>query len=148
VPFLTAEAAQGRHALEQRERGGVEFHLEKSWHAVHFCLTGNGGKTSDPRGMIRADGRTLGSAEFGLGPPWGVLPSEVASFASVIAVVSVKDFFIRYEPAAIRSEYVYGAGSLTETPESFDYVWWYFLGLRDFVTAAAAHGDGLIGWMT
>jgi Domain of unknown function (DUF1877) len=80
--------------------------------------------------------------------PWAVLPSEVASFAAAIADVGVRDLFVRYEPVVMRSQQVYAAGSLTETPESFDNVWVYFLGLRDFVGAAAAHGDGLVGWMT
>ena len=145
VPFLAAESSQ--ELAYQRVRTGLAFDLDKSWHAVHFCLTGGGGRTRDPRGMIRADGRSLGSAELGLGPPWAVLPSEVASFAAAIADVTVKDFFVRYEPALMRRQWVYGAAGLNETPVSFDYVWGCFFGLRNFVSAAAEHGDGLIGWM-
>ena len=126
-----------------------DLDLDKSWEALHFCLTGSRNPTSAPEGLLLMDKRSIGSDEVGYGKPWALDAKEVKLFARTLAPLSQADLRARYDPVRMVREKVYLADAfLRDGDQGFDYIWQNFLQLRDFLNATSEQGQGLVLWLT
>lgn len=72
--------------------------LDKSWHGVHFLLTGTDWDASTPLGMAVLGGRPVGE-DLGYGPPRLLEAAEVQAVAQALAQVDQDTLARDYAPA-------------------------------------------------
>ena len=88
--------------------------LEKSWHGLHYLLTGSagsagfgdaGGETPKPLAFLLQGGHSIGG-DAGYG---GQLftPGETKAIDAALSAVSDDQLWSRYDPAAMESENIY-----------------------------------------
>ena len=63
--------------------------LEKSWHALHFLLTGSAEHAGDPLGFLMSGGREV-AADFGYGRPRLLGPDAVRGLRDALAGISAR----------------------------------------------------------
>jgi len=149
-PFLRtlfARKAPKRAWPEPDDREDLD--LDKSWEALHFCLTGSRGQTAAPAGLLLQDSRVIGSDDVGYGKPWALYPAQVKLFAETLAPLTAAHLKVRYDPQKMQREKVYLADLfLRDGAEGFDYIWQNFLALRTYLTKTSERGQGLVLWLT
>jgi hypothetical protein len=121
-----------------------ELDLDKSWHGIHYLLTG----TAWAIGEAAADAAILGGDEVGedngYGPARLLHPATVRTIATALDALNVETLRARFDPDAMAAADIYPniwAGGANE----FDnYLGPYFTQLRQFYRAAAASGQAVL----
>jgi len=114
--------------------------LEKSWHGLHFVLTGTAEAGSPPLDFLVAGGQSLD----GQGAERLIAPADVRSIAAAFENISAQEFAGRFDLAAMDEAGVYPR--IWDEPledllgEYFD----YFKELKSLVQRAAASNSGLL----
>jgi hypothetical protein len=112
--------------------------LEKSWHTLHYLLTGSSREAKTTLGMtIR--GREFGP-DVGYGPARYLDPADVAKVAQALAKVSNDDLARRFDLQAMIAARVYACGDESELKLAQR----YFAMVVRYYTEAAARGDAMI----
>lgn len=150
VDDTTLAAVRARPALmdsilHESEGGSdaTEIDLDKTWHGIHFLLSGDvDGLTDDPLGFLLG-GEPLGE-DFGYGPARVFSPDEVVEIHEALAEVRPESLASRYDPEAMRREEIYP--SIWDNPDddALAYILDGFVRLQDGVREAASGGRGLI----
>ena len=125
--------------------------LEKSWHILHYVFTGDVGPVSSD-GDALLSGEDVGD-DMGYGPPRLYDPERTKAFADFLGRQTLEELQARLNYAAMMAAGVYGLpmgqGSQTEFEDGIRReVASYFPQLRDYVTAMASKGNGLLMWLT
>lgn len=118
--------------------------LEKTWHGLHFLLTGQAWGGVPPLADAILGGTEFGD-DVGYGPARYLRPHQVEAVAAALAGVSRAQLALRYAPAAFAQAEIYptgiwereGRGALDELLDYFDV-------LVVFYKDAAARGDGVV----
>ena len=127
----------------------AEISLDKSWHAIHYLLTGQVWEGEPPASCLLMGGREIGPIDLGFGPARAVLSDEVEAFHGLLSQTDAGALKQRYDPAAMANRGVYPDVIWErESEEAFEYVRANYEVLRAFVAAAAEEGSGLVIWMT
>jgi hypothetical protein len=144
--FLAKLLRPGSPRPPRREPGAdEETDLEKAWHGIHYCLAGAPGPTDTPRGRLLDDRRKVGSSEVFLGIPWALTSDEVSAFATAIEDVTKEALRARYDPEAMVRDKIYLSYMYRrDGDEGFEYIWEYFVILRDFLCKASAARQAVI----
>ena len=117
--------------------------LDKSWHALHFLLTGDAGGAPYPLGLVMG-GEDIG-ADQGYGPARLIEPAEMLDFSAALSELSDADLKRRYDPAEMAQHHVYIADSLVEEgEEGWDYLASFLSGLRRFAERCVHTNSGAI----
>jgi len=121
--------------------------FDKAWHALHFMLTGDAGRSAHPLTMlVTDDAHMLGTDERGFGGYWLIEPSAVRAFADALAAISDEALAARYDPAAMVANDLYMSDYFEhEGSEGLSYIMQWVPNLRSFSRAAADAGDYVIG---
>ncbi len=127
--------------------GPADCDIDKSWHAMHFLLTGEAWGGAPPLDFIGAGGTEIGDVDVGYGPARALTSAQVQAIAAALAPMTVATLFARWDPAAIRAAEIYGANPDDRAGEE-EYVGSYFSRLKEFVAAAARARLGLIVYLT
>lgn len=121
--------------------------LHKSWHALHFLLSGSAWEGSGPAATLLAGGKAVGE-DLGYGPARLVSAAETAAFNRFLADQSPDDLLDRIDLNAMGAQQIYCAdGDDEDADELGEFVEHYFTQLKDYVAAAAKRGHGLAIWM-
>lgn len=114
--------------------------LEKSWHGLHFVLTGTADEGAPPLNFLLVGGRSLdGSDGERL-----IAPAEVRAIAAAIEPISAQEFVARFDLSKLDEAGVYP--QIWDEPldelsaEYFD----YFSELKGLVKRAAKSGSALL----
>src|SRR5262249_30682076 len=100
------DAPQRIHELLQAEgRSDQVLGLEKSWHGLHFALTGSAWEGEEPLNFLLC-GTPVGE-DLGYGPARVLLADEVARVDAALNGVSDAQFAQQFDVAAMQSEDVY-----------------------------------------
>lgn len=144
--FAAAPDAVHETIFDQSADGRV-VDFDKAWHALHFILTGDSGKTDHPLSLLVAtDEDLIGTDENGLGGYWQADPARVRAFADALAAISDDELARRYDPAAMVAEYVYLSDLFEEEGEqALPYVMQGVPALRRFADQAAQDSNYVIG---
>lgn len=121
----------------------VELDLHKTWHGLHFLLTGSVSEGESPLGFLLIGGREL-EVDLGYGPPRIFAAEEVKRIAAALASVSTDELLERLDPSACEAAEIYGANwdePLTDLYEEYGDA--YTL-LKAFVTRAADSEQALV----
>ena len=119
------------------------LNLDKSWHAIHFLLTGDAGGAPYPLGLVMG-GEDIG-ADQGYGPARLIEPDEMLDFSAALSALSDAELKKRYDPAEMAQHHVYIADSLVEEgEEGWNYLVSFLLGLRRFAERCVQTNSGAI----
>lgn len=141
-----ANAASGQDPGAEDCAHGNVLDLHKSWHMLHYLLTGEVWEGAAP-GNLLMTGEELGE-DMGFGPPRLHTPDAAAAFAEFIRDLEASDLAGRLDPARLAALDVYGCDGAQEAEDLEDELEHYFPQLKSFVTKAATEGDGLLIWLS
>jgi Domain of unknown function (DUF1877) len=125
---------------------GDETDLDKSWHVVHYLLSGSHDRGEGPLAIIGDDLHPLADVDLGLGKPNVISEDRVQDFAHAAHGMSDDDFLKRYVPDEMPLNELY-MGDVIErgdVDDIRDYALEYFHILREFVQKAAESRQALI----
>jgi hypothetical protein len=84
VATLAADPARLDAIMFKSDGKTIDF--DKAWHALHFMLTGDSGRTDHPASILLTDDDHLhGADEMGFGGYWLIAPDQVKAFAGQLA---------------------------------------------------------------
>ncbi len=113
--------------------------LEKSWHTLHYLLTGSAEPVDTCLGRAILGGTEVGP-DLGYGPARFLLPEEVRQVAEALAQLSQEDLVPRFNLSAMESANIYACDSV----EDLELAQAYFERMMHFYTDAAAKGNAMI----
>ncbi|QDX26268.1 DUF1877 family protein [Sphingomonas suaedae] len=147
VAHLAANPDAVHEMVFSESADGRLVDFDKAWHALHFMLTGDAGKTGHPLSVLVAtDEELIGTDENGFGGYWQFDPARVSAFADALAAVSDDELAQRYDPATMVREYVYLADVFEEEgEEALPYVMQGVPALRRFADEAVRDNNYVIG---
>jgi hypothetical protein len=85
---------------------GPDGDLEKSWHGIHYLLTGTAWEGDPPFNFLLAGGREL-DIEIGMAPPRAHSAAEVRDIAAALARVEDAELRRRFAPADMMQLEIY-----------------------------------------
>ncbi len=139
--------------IQRLEHGHFDFtpgrgqtpgvHLEKSWHGLHFLLTGSAGESGVPLGFLLEGGQEVGEDD-GYGAPRLFQPKEVQVISAALAPISDDELWSHFDPERMEAENIYPGIWDEEEEELRDEYLTYFHELKQVVAQAGAGGMGLL----
>jgi hypothetical protein len=149
---VPAEAAQevlrnppGIHnLLESLQRSDSGLSLEKSWHGLHFVLTGTDWGGDPPLNFIARGGTPVGRVDVGYGPARVLGPSEVVKLNTALSAISAEEFTRRFDPVRLAGVEIYPPIWDEPVEDLRQEYGGYFQDLKHHVHRAAQNGQALI----
>lgn len=124
---------------------GHEDDLDKSWHILHYCLTGDLGGGTHPLGFITYGGKNL-PTDWGYGPPRVFNSEQVVKIHDVLAEVTHDTLKTQWAKVGGDNQALYlGDVIAEEGDEGFEYVIQNFDRLKGFLKFCV---DRQLGFMT
>jgi hypothetical protein len=118
--------------------------LEKSWHGLHYVLTGSAWEGSPPLNFLAMGGEAVGGTEFGYGPARLLKPASVRAVHEALSAFSEADFARNFDLDALAAAEVYPLiwdEPLEDLQEEYGS---YLNALKTFVKSAAETGQSLL----
>jgi hypothetical protein len=127
-----------------REAGGFGedpnvLELDKSWHTLHFLLSGSAEPNNSPLGRAILGGKEIGP-DLGFGPARLLNGSEVREVASALAAVSPEHLAQRFDLDKMVAAKIYACRDRSELELAQE----YFGQLNRFYAESAARGDSIL----
>ena len=123
--------------------------IDKSWHGIHFLLTGGPDEGNAPLDFLVAGGEVVGDEDVGYGPARAFTSTETKAIASALAALSDDDLRRRYAPDAMMKAEIYPE-IWDRTPPQDDplgYLMEYVKVIRDTLATVTARGHGLLVYL-
>jgi len=125
-------------------RDGQQLALHKSWHCLHFVLTGKSWEKAEPplgdaiMGGVEIPDR---QKHMGYGPARYLTATQVRDVAGALASFPMEEKAAAFDPGLAEEHKVY-----VPNHESEELIYYFHL-LRDFYQDAAVKGNGMILWV-
>ncbi|WP_247663876.1 YfbM family protein [Micromonospora sp. U21] len=119
-----------------------ELDLDKSWHGIHYLLTGTAWQIGEGTGAAVLGGDEIGQ-DGGYGPPRLLDPDTVRAIATALDALDVETLSAHFDPDAMAAADIYPA-IWTNGTDDFDYLMSHFTELRRFYHAAALNGQAVL----
>jgi Domain of unknown function (DUF1877) len=117
--------------------------LNRSWHAIHYLLTGSRIGGDGPLSFLASEGTPVGDVDVGYGPARVLTSHQVRELASALIMIDPTAIRERVDLQRFDDEGIY-PGKWGRNGYDADFVVSNYRALRDFVTHAAQQGDGLV----
>ena len=118
--------------------------LDKSWHAIHFTLTGSVWEGEEPLKNVLFGGEEIGE-DIGYGPARYLVPDQVRSVATALHAITPDDFAEKFDPSALAAAEIYPTiWDREEASECLAFVQPYYTTLREFYQQASDRGDAVL----
>jgi uncharacterized protein DUF1877 len=137
-------------ALVLTDGEGELVDLDKSWHGIHYLLTGEADESGTPLEFLVAGGTSVGDEEVGYGPPRVFTSAETRRIAAALAAVTDEALRARFAPEAMMRAEIY--------PEIWDrdptdddtlgYLMEYVAVLREAMSTVTSRDHGLLVVLT
>jgi hypothetical protein len=136
--------------LEQRDEAmdGRALDIDKSWHGLHWLLTGTEDEGEPPLNFILMGGTEIGEEEYGYSVPRALTGDEVQRIDTALDQISTADLLARYDGNAMRELYPNVWDRADEREINLDYLGSYFESLKGFIARAREQAQGLIVYLT
>ena len=122
--------------------------IDKSWHGIHFLLTGSHSEGSGPLAFILQGGREIPTDDFGYGPPHAFTATEVREINQALNRVSPDELYSKADPDQFTELDIYpGIWDSEPKEESIGYLTDYLKELQTFIKQAAASDRALIAYI-
>ena len=126
--------------------------LDKTWHCLHFLLTGTAWDGEAPLDFIATGGIEIGEEDLGYGPARGFRAKEVAAIASALEPVSGGDLVARFDGARMDELEIYPSGGWRDVdaadPEQLGYLAGAFDEARMLCLRGRNRGLAMIVWVS
>ncbi len=120
--------------------------IDKTWHAIHYLLTGTDWESGFPEGFLVSCGQVVGDVDVGYGPARSFSQSEVATIADYLAGLPNETLRSRLDFAEMQRLDIYPV--VWEDESLIDDEWEYICGglddLRRFLAETKSKGMGLL----
>jgi hypothetical protein len=93
--------------LESLEGSEWVVSLEKSWHGIHFTLTGTPWECDSPLNLLAGGGVPVGDEDVGYGPARLLEPAEVSKVDEALQAISEEEFARRFDTKALAKAEIY-----------------------------------------
>jgi len=128
-------------SLSEAERN--EGDLDKSWHGLHFCLTGTADEAPMPLGFIASGGQNAGDIDNGYGPARLFTSSETKTIFMGLNEISETKLKQNYIPEKMSDTYLSGVWA-DEGDEGFEYILENFQLLKKFLGKCVSDNLGMV----
>lgn len=118
--------------------------LDKSWHLLHFALTGTAEEAPLPEGLLLSGGQEVGE-DLGYGTARVVTAEQTTDFSAHLAALAIDAAVDRIDGDAMRLAGVYGAQQKSD--EMAGEIRAVLPRLQAYVAKAVSQGEGLVIWM-
>jgi hypothetical protein len=139
---------EGLTAFFAAARGAKRsLRLEKSWHGLHYVLTGTAGEASAPLGFLLSGGEPVGEPceeDEGEIPARLLLPGDVQRLSAALAEVNGDEFGRRFDPERLAAEEIYLDIWVEPREDLLSEYRMYFESLKRFVRSAAKGGEAIL----
>jgi hypothetical protein len=116
--------------------------LEKSWHILHYLLTGTTEEAPPPLGYAILGGSPIGG-DLGYGPARFLFPEQVRDVAAALGELTPEDLAQRFDLDAMSAANVYPSADEDE----LEMAQHYFNKLVQYYADAAAKGNAMLLWI-
>jgi hypothetical protein len=113
--------------------------LEKSWHSLHYLLTGSAQEVDSPLGNAILGGKEIGP-DLGYGPARFLGAAQVREVSSSLNSISKDDLARRFDLNAMMAAKIYACGD----EEELELAQHYFEHLVKYYAEAANRGDAML----
>ena len=121
-----------------------DLDLDKSWHGIHYLLTGTTGEITDWASEAIIGGDPIGE-DGDFGPRRLVDVDAVRMIAAALEALDVETLRARFDPAAMVVANIYPTDIWVAGTDELDfYLMPYFAELRQFYRTAAANGQAVL----
>ena len=115
--------------------------VDKSWHALHFLLTGTGGESDSPRAFLLHGGTSVATGDF---PILFHTADEVEKIYDSISSESFESYINRYDVEKMKEEDIYKFDELESSDEDMrEYATDYLKSLIEFIELTTKNKQGL-----
>lgn len=118
------------------ERSNDILDVDKSWHAIHFTLTGTPNGGDAPLANVVFGVTPISDEDVGYGPALGTNAETVKTIANALNKITEIQFKEKFDAYALANAEIYPQ-IWDEGDDAMDYVATYFSELRDFYREAA-----------
>ena len=123
-----------------------ELYLDKTWHGIHFLLTGSDWEGDEPLCYVVKGGQEVGEIDVGYGPARALRSEQVKHFAEALDAVSDDELRQRFDPSKMAEQSIYPT-MWDEGEGALDYLMEYVPALRSFASNTVEQGKGLVVWL-
>ena len=120
--------------------------IDKSWHLIHFLLTGKAWGGDGPLADAVLGGDELPDTDAGYGPFRVLAPEDVKATATALAGVSSESLWERFNAKKAEAAEIYPV-PWNGGADDRDYVLHNFEALKTYFQEAAASGSGMLLWI-
>ncbi len=123
-----------------------ELDIDKSWHGIHYLLTGTAWEGDPPLNFLVSGGKVVGNEDMGYGPARAFDALETLAIADALDEMSREELASRFNPEDMQSQEIYPSiwDRAAEDDDTLDYCLEYYDELKAFVRQAADDGLGLL----
>lgn len=125
---------------EEPREDGID--IDKSWHGLHFLLTGDAWEGAKPLCDAILGGTEIG-ADVGYGPARYVDARTVAAIAAELQQWPAERLAQRYDPTALARNEIYPQ-IWDEGEEALEYLLVWYQKMREYYLDAAAKGNAML----
>src|SRR5262249_16382960 len=133
--------------IESLGHAGKALSLEKSWHGLHFTLTGTAWEGSAPLDFIAVGGETVGNEDVGYGPARVLRAAQVKELDTAFSAITPDEFDRKFDLKALSDAEIYRTIWDEPREDLLSEYGGYFEELRELVKRAAQNNDALIIWI-
>jgi uncharacterized protein DUF1877 len=132
--------------LELADGEGELGDLDKSWHGIHYLLTGSADESGTPLQFLVAGGTDVGDEDVGYGPPRVFTSAETRTIAAALTAVTDEDLRSRFDPEAMMRAEIYPEiwDRDPKDDDTLGYLLEYVAILREAMTTVTSRGHGLL----
>ncbi|MCI8982392.1 MAG: YfbM family protein [Hungatella sp.] len=123
--------------------------VDKSWHAIHFVLTGQVWDAPDDELLshVVMGGQPLEDMDMGYGPARLLERDLVKNLAEALDHWDEASFREKFHVKDMIENQVYPVMDNKDEEDFFEYVWFYFLELKNFFKEAADRNEYIISYI-
>lgn len=141
---LIADPGNIHSTLQSLEGSDSVLSLEKSWHGLHYVLTGTAWEGDPPLNFLAGGGTPVGTEDVGYGPARVLGSEEVNALDTALTGFSESDFNRNFDLDGMSREAIYPQiwdEPLEELSQEYgSYLW----EMKAFVNRAAESGKALL----
>jgi hypothetical protein len=117
--------------------------MDKSWHLIHFLLTGSAWGGEGPIASAILGGEEIVGTDAGYGPFRYLGPLEVKATSEALTGVDARSLWSRFDTQRVSEADIYPSPWTGDHPEP-ECIAQNYEALRNFYAAAASAGDGML----
>jgi hypothetical protein len=142
--IVQRSVSQGLYSPPEAPRKEPGLTLEKSWHGIHYLLTGvaEGGKPPLSWAVLGDKEIPDTGKLMGYGPARVLTAQQADSVAKAIARFNKEEFWKRFDLKAMKTAQVYGV----RVAKDREYLWSYFQKLKTFYLQTTKQHNGLLSY--